>query len=131
MAVMKQIDALYFNYANDEPTAAEKSLLKSIDILEKSSCFDNSEREGLICLEYSRLAVMAHKLGKKDEEEAYLLSAKYYQLKCLESANIALHEAIKVVNQMNVDHQTLLIEKMDKNLHNGKLATYNQSITHK
>jgi hypothetical protein len=48
--------------------------------------------------------------------------------KALELSKESVTEAIEKVRQLDIEKQTLLVEDMDKKLHGGKLASYNQDV---
>ena len=128
VTTLRKLDDLYYQYVNGDRNTARQCLLNAVDLLEKASCFENRVRAQLLSLEYSRLAVMEHKLGEKGADDAYLLCAQYWQLKSFELSNEPLQAAIEKVKRLNIEEVTSLVERMDRKLHGGKLADYNQVI---
>ena len=124
--VLKQLDELYSQYINGGQNTARQRLLSSISILENATCLDNGDRAQLLSLEYSRLAVMDHKVGEKVAEDAYVLCAQYWQLKTSELSGEPLKASMEKVKRLDIEEQTALVEKMDKRFRGGKLAEYNQ-----
>jgi transcriptional accessory protein Tex/SPT6 len=80
---LSKLDDIYNQYVAGNRTEAKKCLLSGVELLENSSCFEENARAQLLSLEYSRLAVMEHKLGDNNAQDAYLLCAQYWQLKPL------------------------------------------------
>lgn len=129
VATLKQLDDLYYQYVTGDRNTAARALSNGISLLESSSCFANSDRAQLLNLEYSRLAVMEHKLGEKGADDAHLFCAQYWQLKTDEMDNEPLQTEMEKIKRLNIEDAVALVEAMDKKLHGGKLANYNQEPT--
>jgi hypothetical protein len=122
---MKQLDDLYYGYVNEDVESARQYMLRSVSVIEKSSCFDESNRAGLLNLEYSRLAVLEYKVGTKGASEAFILCSQYWELRSLELSGMSPEAAMQKIHEANMQGRIDAVEKMDRRLHGGRLANYN------
>ena len=123
---LKKVDGLYSIYVNGSPEEARRSLLQAVNMLEQSRALEDEYRAGILRLEYCRWAVLENKMGGYSRCNEYLAQANYWDRRNSE----LIGKSPDLAETWNIAKCTELVEKMDRRLHNGKIANYNDWSPH-
>jgi hypothetical protein len=127
--VLAEVDGLYDEYVTGDRNRAKQALFDAIEIIEKSSCFEEAARASLLWLQYARLTVLESRVGDKVLADACLLKCRYWQLRSLELSYEPTTLAFEKVKTSGIDYYIEMVEKWDRGLHDGKTADYNRQTS--
>lgn len=120
-----RIDQFYYSYVNGDPAKARESLNQAINFIKATTCFSKDGQATFLWLEYARLATLEYKLDNMAMSGADLLESQYWHLVGAEASDTPPESEDHFIKTFDIKKCVALVESMDRHLHDGRLAQYN------
>lgn len=126
-AIIQQDEKLAESYLKGDVAHARKCLLKEAALLKNVTILVPSGRAQLLATAFSRLYVLEMRDGNTNAAAADLIKLRYWSLENEELSGTPPEEAARLVNRLSCERIVASIDRLDKDVNEGKEPEYVKS----